>query len=57
MDKLELDEDLRRVKLSRRRDSKDLLAKMSTLEIKFGILITASKSKKAAVVLRDGQKD
>ena len=54
MANLELDKHLRRVRLPRKKDPKDLLAKMSALLTKFGIAIAASK--KVAVILRAGQR-
>ena len=55
MAELELDEDLRKITLSRKKDPKDLLAEISAIEIKFGIKISAVK--KAASILRAGQRD
>ena len=50
-----LDEELRRIVLSRKKDPKDLLTEISAVEIKFGI--TCSDKKKMAVVLRAGKRD
>jgi hypothetical protein len=55
MVKMELDEDLRGIGLSKRKYLKLLLAKMSALKIKYGIPIADTKN--CAVILRDGQKD
>ena len=51
----ELDEDLRKIKLSRKKDPKDLLAKILTVEIKFGIKI--GDVKKLSTILRAGKRD
>ena len=55
MTKMELDEDLRRIGLSKRKDPKLLLAKMLALNIRYGITIT--NTKKCAMILPAGQKD
>ena len=52
---LELDDKLRRVKLWGRKEPKDLLTKMSVLEIKFGIKIAALRRQLWFVILRAGQ--
>ena len=49
MAKFELDEDLRKITLSRKKDLKDLLARILAVEIKFGIKI--GNIKKVATVL------
>ena len=53
--KFELDEELRRITLSRKKDPKDLLVEISTIEIKFGI--TCTDKKKMAVILCAGKRD
>ena len=50
MAEFELDEELRRITLSRKKDPKDLLAEILAVEIEFGIKIGAVK--KAAIILR-----
>ena len=55
MTNLELNDDLRGVRLSRKKEQKDSLAEMSTLEIKSGIPIIDSKN--VAVVLCAGQQN
>ena len=55
MAEFELDEELRKITLSRKKDPKDLLAKILAVEIKFGI--TCSDKKKMAVVLCAGKRD
>ena len=56
MAELELNGDLRkRITLLGKKDPKDLLAKISATEIKFGIKISAVK--KAATILRAGKRD
>ena len=52
MPKLELDDDLRRIGLSKRKDPKLLLAKMSALNIKYAIPSTPTN--KCAVILWAG---
>ena len=49
MAEFELDGKLRRITLSRKKDTKDLLAKISAVEVKFGI--TCIDKKKMAVIL------
>ena len=55
MDGFELDEDFRKITLSRKKDPKDLLAEILAVEIKFRIKIGAVK--KAATILRAGKRD
>ena len=55
MAEFELDEDLRKITLSRKKDPKDLLAKILTVEIKFGIKI--GDVKKLSTILRAGKRD
>ena len=46
---------MRMIRLSKRKHSKDVLAKMSALQITFGTIFVASK--KTALILRVGQTD
>ena len=55
MAKFELDDGFRRITLLRKKDLNYLLAKISAIEIKFGIKISAVK--KAATILRAGKRD
>ena len=55
MTKSELGDNLRRIGHSRKKDPQDSKSEMSALQIKFEITIAADK--KAAVILRAGQKD
>ena len=55
MSKFELDEYLRKVTLSRKKNSKDLLAKILAVKIKFGITIVDKK--KMPTILRAGKRD
>ena len=55
MAEFELDEDLRKITLSRKKDLKHLLAKILAVEIKFGI--TIGDKKKMATILRAGKRD
>ena len=48
-------EDLRRIALSRKREPKDLLAKILAVEIKFGIKM--GDVRKPATILRAGERD
>ena len=55
MAKVELAEDLRKITLSRKKDPKDMLAKISAVEIKFRIKSSAVKD--ATSILCAGQRD
>ena len=55
MAEMELDEDLRRIDCSKRKDPKLFLDKISALNIRYGIAITTTG--KCAVILGVGQKD
>ena len=55
MAEFDLDEELRKIRLSRQKNPKDLLAKILAVEIKFGI--TCTDKKKMAVVLCAGKRD
>ena len=54
MAEFELDENLRRITLSRKKDLKDFLTKILATKIKFGIKISAVE--KAAIILHAEKK-
>ena len=55
MAEFELNEDLRKITLSRKKDPKDLLAEISAVEIKFGI--TIRDAKKSATICCVGKRN